>query len=179
MLEKFLKKSTWTDIALSLIFILLGAMFIANPELITSMIAVVLGLIFIIIGGLKLIDYFTVDKGNNYLLAIAIVAIIVGIIIMFCASTILSFFRILIAIWILYSGIVNLQTTIVWKDYKSKLWVVSLLLSIALIIASIYILVNTGAVLQTIGIVIVAYGIINIIENVIFIKKVDNFLDSK
>ena len=98
---------------------------------------------------------------------------------MFCASTILSFFRILIAIWILYSGIINLQTTIVWKDYKSKLWVVSLLLSIALIIASIYILVNTGAVLQTIGVIIVAYGIINIIENVIFIKKVDNFIDGK
>lgn len=177
MLEKFLKKSGWTDIVLSLIFILFGIMLITNPEAIVSFIAIILGVIFVLFGILKLIEYFTADKTNRYLLATGIVTIIIGIVIMNCANIILSVFRIVIAIWIIYSGIVNLQTAIIWKDYKSRLWLVTLLLSIAIIIAGIFILVNSGAILQTIGVVILTYAIINIVENIIFIKKIDNYLE--
>ena len=177
MWKNFLKKSSWTDIILSLIFILFGALLIARPDSVISMISILLGGIFIVIGVLRVIDYISTDRKDNYLLAIAIVAIIAGIIIMFCSDIILSLFRILIAIWIIYSGIMNLQTAIVWKDYKSRLWLMSLILSIITIIAGIYILVNSGAILQTVGIIIVVYGIIDIIERVIFIKKVDNYLE--
>jgi uncharacterized membrane protein HdeD (DUF308 family) len=142
-----------------------------------SIIAVLLGLIFIAIGGLKLVDYFASDKKDNYVFAMAVVSIIVGIVIMFCADIILSAFRVLIAIWIIYSGIMNLQTTIIWKDYKSKLWLSTLILAFVMIIAGVYILINNGAILQSIGIAIVVYGIINVIENVIFIKNVDDYLE--
>ena len=71
----------------------------------------------------------------------------------------------------------NLQTAIVWKDYKSKLWIITLILSIVMVIAGIYMLVNQGAVLQMVGVIILAYGIVDVIENVIFIKKIDNYLD--
>lgn len=176
MLEKILKKSGWTDIILSIIFVLFGVMLIANPEAIVSFIAIILGLIFILLGIFKLSEYFSTDKTNRYLLAIGIVAIIAGIVIMNCADIISSIFRIVIAICIIYSGIMNLQTIIVWKDYQSRLWLISLILSIMIIIAGIYILVNSGAILQTIGIIIVSYGVVNIMENFIFIKKVDNYL---
>ena len=149
MWKNFLKRSGWTDIVISLIFILFGAMLIARPESIMSIVAILLGVIFIVI----------------------------GIVIMFCSDIILSAFRILIAIWIIYSGIINLQTTIVWKDYKSRLWLLTLILAIAMIIAGIYILVNRGAILQTVGVAIVVYGIVDIIENIIFIKKVDDYLE--
>lgn len=177
MWEKFLKKSGWTDIVISVLFILFGIMLMARPESIISVISILLGGICIIMGVLKLIDYFTTNKQDNYLLAISVVAIIAGIIIMFCSDIILSVFRIVVAIWIIYSGIMNLQTAIVWKDYKSKLWLTTLIFAIAMIIAGIYILVNNGAMLQIIGGVIVAYGIVDVIENFIFIKKIDNYLD--
>lgn len=177
MWEKFLKKSSWSDIVVSLIFILFGILLIARPDSIISVISILLGGIMIIIGGLKLIDYFSNDRKDSYLLAISVVAIIAGIVVMFCSDIILSVFRILIGIWIIYSGIMNLQTAIVWKDYKSRLWLTSLILSILTIIAGIYILVNSGAILQTVGIIIVTYGIIDIIESVIFIKKIDNYLE--
>lgn len=177
MWKKFLKKSGWTDIIISLIFILFGIMLIARPESIMSVIAIILGLIFIAVGVLRMIDYFATDKKDNYIFAMAVVSIIIGIVIMFCADIILSAFRILIAIWIIYSGIMNLQTTIVWKDYKSKLWLTTLILAIVMIIAGIYVLINNGAILQTVGIAIVVYGIVDIIENAIFIKKVDDYLD--
>lgn len=176
-MEKILKKSSWTDMIVSFLFILFGIMLMAKPELIMSMISVILGTICIIMGILKGIDYFASGKKDNYLLAIAIVAVIAGIIIMFCADIIASVFRILIALWILYSGIMNLQTTIVWKNYQSRLWLLALILSIVTIMAGIYILITNGAMLQIIGSVIIIYGIMDIIESTIFIKKIDHYLD--
>lgn len=176
-MEKFLKKSSWTDIIVSLLFVLFGIMLIARPESIMSVVSILLGAICVVMGVLKGIDYFASGKSDSYLLAIAIVAIITGFIIMFCADIILSVFRIIIAIWIIYSGIMNLQTSIIWKDYKSRLWLLTLLFAIVIILAGIYILINSGAMLQLVGWIIVVYGIIDIIESVIFIKKIDNYLD--
>ena len=177
MWKKFLKKSGWTDLIISLIFILLGLMMIARPELVMSTITIVLGMICIVKGIFKITDYLAGNKQDNYLLAIAIIFIIIGIIIMFCSEFILSAFRILIAIWVIYSGIMNLQTIITWKEYTSRIWFTTLILAIVMICAGIYILVNNGAILQSIGIAIIIYGLIDIIENIIFIKKVDNYLD--
>lgn len=176
MFEKFLKKSGWTDIFVSLLFVLFGIMLITRPESIISIISILLGAICIIIGVLKLIDYYSTEKQDNYILAVSVVAIITGIIIMFCSDIILSVFRIIIGIWIIYSGLMNLQTTIVWKNYQSKLWIITILLAIIMIILGIYILINNGAVLQIIGGIIVTYGVTDIIENFIFIKKIDNYL---
>lgn len=177
MWKNFLKRSGWTDIVISLIFILFGTMLIARPESIMSIVAILLGIIFIVIGVLRTVDYFASNKEDNYLIAMALASIVIGIVIMFCSDIILSAFRILIAIWIIYSGIINLQTTIVWKDCKSRLWLLTLILAISMIIAGIYILVNSGAILQTVGVAIVVYGIVDIIENIIFIKKVDDYLE--
>lgn len=177
MWKKFLKKSGWTDIIVSLIFIIFGIMLISRPEEIVSVISILLGAIFVVMGILKIIDYYSNGKQDNYLVTIATVMILVGIVIMFCSNIILSVFRILIAVWIIYSGIMNLQTAIIWKDYKSRLWILTLLLAIATIVVGIYILINTGAILQTIGIAILIYGIVDIIESFIFIRKIDNYLE--
>lgn len=176
-MEKILKKSSWTDIIVSFLFIIFGMTLMARPECIMSIVSFFLGSIVIVMGLLKGVDYFASGKTDNYLLAIAIVAIITGIVIMFCADIIVSVFRIIIAIWIIYSGIINLQTTIVWKNYQSKLWMISLVLAIATIMAGVYILMNNGAMLQIIGGIITVYGIMDIIESAIFIKKVDHYLD--
>lgn len=177
MWKKFLKKSGWTDLIISVIFILLGIMMVARPELIMSTITIILGMICIAKGILNIIDYLAGDKQDNYLFAMAIIFIIIGIIIMFCSEFIISAFRILIALWVIYSGIMNLQTIIIWKEYQSRLWLTTLVLAIVMICAGFYILVNSGAILQSIGIAIIIYGLIDIIENIIFIKKVDNYLD--
>ena len=177
MWKKFLKKSGWTDIIISLIFVIFGIMLISRPEAIMSIISILLGGIFVVMGILKVVDYYSNGKQDNYLIALSVVMILIGIIIMFCADIIMSVFRILIGIWIIYSGIMNLQTAIIWKDYKSKVWLVTLILAITTIIVGVYVLVNTGAILQTVGIAILIYGLVDIIESFIFIKKVDNYLD--
>ena len=100
MLEKFLKKSSWTDIITSLIFILFGAMLIMSPEMVQAMIAILLGAVFIAMGIFRLINYFASGKLDNYSLATGIVAMIVGIVV-----SIFSYFS-LIRFMFLYDSII-------------------------------------------------------------------------
>lgn len=173
MLEKFLKKSTKQDIIISLLFIIFGIALIYNPSAVISILSFILGGIFIIIGILRISEYISTGKNSNYLLAIAILAIIIGIIIMCSSKIILSAFGIIIGIWITYVGIVNLETTILWKEYTSRIWLLSIILSIVTIIVGIYVLVNASAIMNIIGFIILLYGIINILEDIIFIKNVE------
>lgn len=177
MFRKFFKRFAFNDMLISLVLILIGIMMIVKPEVIQSSIAIIIGSVFIFIGIINLIDYFYNKRMDSFLFATAIISIIIGIVIMFCTEFILSAFRIIIAIWIIFSGIMNLHKTIVYRQSISSLWLVSLILSIAIIVAGIIILVNTGSILQMIGVTILVYGVINIVENAIFIRKVDDYLE--
>lgn len=177
MLEKILKKASWSDIIISIIFVIFGIFLVSNPDTIISMISIILGAIFIAMGVFKVMEYVSKGKQDTYLLGIGAVAILIGIIIMFCTGIILSLFRIIMGIWIIYSGIMNLQTAVKWKDLQSRLWLATVIGAAILIIAGIYVLINSGAILQTIGAIIIIYGVIDIIERIIFIKNVDNYLN--
>ncbi len=177
MLEKILKKSAWTDINVSIIFMIFGIICIARPEVVMNAISLVLGLLFMLAGLFKLFEFFHNNKKDYYTLAIAIILIASGIIIMFCTNIIFSLFRIIIGLWIIYSGILNLRTTFIWKEYKSVAWIVTLILSIIIIISGLYILLNAGTVLKMLGWIVLSYGILDIIESAIFIKKIDTYLE--
>lgn len=176
MLEKILKRASWSDVAISGVFIIVGILLATNPGIVTTMLSVILGGIFVALGAFKIIEYVSKGKQDNYLLGIGAVAILAGIIIMFATGIILSLFRIIIGVWMLYTGIMNMQTVIVWKDYQSRLWLTTLIGSVLTLIAGIFILVNSGAIIQAIGWIIIFYGVIDIIERLIFIKNVDNYL---
>ncbi len=176
MLEKILKRASWSDVVISVIFIVFGILLVSNPGAIVSMISIILGGIFVAIGIFKIIEYISKGKEDTYLMGIGAVAILAGIVIMFATGTILSIFRIIIGIWIIYTGIMNLHTATIWKDYQSRLWLATVIGSVITIIAGIYILANSGAIIETIGWIIIIYGVIDIIERLIFIKNVDNYL---
>ncbi|MBR3003412.1 MAG: DUF308 domain-containing protein [Clostridia bacterium] len=176
MLEKILKRASWSDIIISVVFVIFGILLVTNPQTITTMLSVILGGIFVALGVFKIIEYIHTGKQDSYLLGIGSVAILAGIVIMFATGIILSIFRIIIGIWIIYTGIMNLQTAVVWKDYKSRLWLATVIGSLLTIISGIYVLANSGAIFETIGWIIIFYGIIDIAERLIFIKKVDNYL---
>ena len=177
MFEKFLKRTNWTDIVISLLFVILGILLIMKPSEMISVISILLGAILFIIGFLKLVDYFTSKDKEDYLLTFALVAVVLGVIVLFCSDVITGIFRVLLGIWIIASGIKNFQTSLVWKDSKSGLWTVTVLCSLLMIIAGIVILVSTTLAFRIVGIVILIYAILDIIARTIFIKKVQDYLD--
>ena len=77
MFEKLLKRSSWTDIVISLIFVLLGILLIAKPDETVAAISMIFGILFIAIGVLKLVEYYTSDTRTDYLLTIALIAVII------------------------------------------------------------------------------------------------------
>lgn len=177
MFEKFLKRTNWTDIVISILFVILGALLIIKPSEMMSVISILLGMVLFIIGFLKLVDYFTSKDKEDYLLTFALVAAVLGVIVLFCSDVITGIFRIALGIWIIVSGIKNFQTTLVWKEVKSGLWTTTLICSMLMIISGIVILVSTTLAFRIVGIVIVIYAVLDIISRLIFIKEVQDYLD--
>ena len=66
MFEKFLKRSSWVDIVTSFVFVLFGILLIAKPIEMMAVISILLGAIFIVIGFLKIVDYFTSRDKEDY-----------------------------------------------------------------------------------------------------------------
>lgn len=176
MVEKFLKRSSWTDIVISIIFVLFGVLLIAKPNETVGAISIILGILFIAMGVLKLVEYYTADTKEDWLLTVALISVVLGIVILFASDAILSVFRVILGIWIIATGIMDLQTTLVWKEVKSPYWTAAVALSMAMMLAGIIILVNQNILFTTMGIIIVIYGILDIIDRFIFMKKINNYM---
>lgn len=178
-MKNLLKKSGWTDVIVSAIFAIIGILMIVKTDAATKIISYILGGIFIVVGLVKIVDYF-IAKGNydfyNYDLIYGIIAIIIGLITILCGDAIGAMFRIMIGVWIMYSGLIRLTLSLKLHAAKSKTWIVSLLMALLMIACGIYITFTQGAIILTIGIIMVIYSVMNLIESVIFIKNVNEIL---
>lgn len=176
MLEKFLKRASWIDIVISIIFVLFGLLLIAKPNETIGAISIILGIVFIAMGVLKLVEYYTADTREDWLLTVALITVVIGVVILFTSNAIISLFRVILGIWIIATGIMDLQTAIKWKEVKSPYWTATVLFAILMMLAGIVILVNQNIVFTTLGIIIVIYGILDIIDRVIFMKKINDYM---
>lgn len=175
--QTLLKKTGYMSIIESIVFALIGIILMWKPEETLSIISYILGGIFCIIGIAKIIGYVQA-KGKqdlyNYHLVYGIMAIIIGIITIAYSGTILSVFRIIIGVWIVYSALVRGSTALKLRNLNSRLWLYSLIIAIAMCICGIYIIVNSGAILFTVGLAILIYAIMDFIENILFLKNTKN-----
>ena len=175
MFEKFLKRSNWTDIAIAFVFILLGSLLMLKPDEMMSVLSILLGAVFIIVGFLKLLDYFISKDKEDYLLTMSVIFVIIGAIMILSPSIISNLFSIALGIWIIAAGLRNFQTTLVWKEVKSGYWTVALVFSMLMMIAGIAILSNTTIAVQVIGIIIIIYALLDIMTKMIFMKKIKDY----
>ena len=139
-------------------------------------ISIIFGIVFIAMGVLKLIEYFTSETKEDYLLSIALIAVVFGVIVLFASDSIISLFRIILGVWIIAAGIMDFQTTLIWKEVKSVYWTLALLFSMLMIIAGIVILVNANILFTTIGILTIIYAVLDIIDRIIFMSKIKDYI---
>lgn len=178
-MEKFLKKGSFVSILTSLVILAVGVLMICNPDVVTSIVGYVIGGVFVVLGVYKVINYF-VSKGKydfyNYDLVYGILAIVLGIIVMLCMNSITSLLRIMIGIWILYSGLLRLTFSFKLKKFYVDSWVFSLVASVLMIVAGLFVTLYQGTILVALGFVMVFCSIMDIIEEIIFMKNVDKLL---
>ena len=174
-MEKLFKKAGWFSILVAIIYIVLGIMIMVKPGTALDIIAIVTGIVFLVVGIIKVVDYFVL-QGNydfyNYELIHGLVAFVIGIIILAYARQVSTIFIVLVGIWITYSGLMNLTLSMKLHATKMKTWIAVFVLSLIMMIAGIYIIVAPENVMVLIGAFMVGYAIIELIENFIFMKNV-------
>ena len=155
--KELLKKSGWIAIVESLVFAILGIILVWQKDAIMSIIAYILGAVFILLGLIKVINYVQA-KGKsdlyNYELVYGLMSIIIGIVIM------------------VYSAIVRASSSLKLRVLKSNIWIYSLVIAIIMLICGLVVIFNTGAIIEVIGAIMIVYSILDIIENIIFINNV-------
>lgn len=175
-LKKILTKTGWLSLVESLVFAIIGIVLIQNPEGSVKVISYILGIAFILIGAYKIIAHLASDeKGNiyDYSIVYGIMAIIIGIIMMVFSGAISTLFGVIVGVWIIYSAILRASSSIKLKEFgTSKIWILSLVLSVLMLICGIYIIANASKIAAAIGVFILIYSIIDIVENIIFINNV-------
>ncbi len=176
-MEEFLKKTGWTSIITSVVTAIIGVSIIRNPGALMNVVAYILGIVFIGFGIVKLISYF-VAKGTydfyNYEMVFGILAIIMGIVTIAYRETIATIFRIVIGIWILYSGLMRLGLVSKLKSLGIKEWKTALVIAILILLSGVYVIFNGASIGVAIGIAILIYSVMDIIEGVIFLRNVDS-----
>lgn len=174
-MEKFLKKAGWTSVITSVVFGIIGLIMIYNPETTMKFISTILGIFFIVVGIIKVISYF-VSKGNSTLftndIAWGLIAIIIGLVTMVYSNTIESIFRIMIGIWIIYSGFTRFTLSFRLKNVNDRLWALVLTLAVLMVIGGLYVTFYPGALIVTLGVIILIYSIMDLVESFIFMRNV-------
>lgn len=174
-IEKFFKKSGWISILESVLFAILGIVVINNTNTTLKVISSVLGIIFIIIGTCKTINWMCArGKYDLYNLDLfyGLIAITIGIVTIMYSGAIETIFRIIIGVWIIYMSFVRMNLALKIKGLDSKISIGTFLLAILMLICGIYIISNSGTLILTIGYIMIIYSIIDIIENIIFMKNI-------
>lgn len=178
-MEQFFKKMGWTSIITSLGFAILGLVIVYNPNTTFQVISYVLGGILIAYGVIKILEYLKMKDINSMYsteLSFGVIAALLGIVVIICSDMIEAMIRVLIGIWIVYSGIMRLGLAIKLQKFDSdnRIWLPVLFIALAMLICGIYIISNPGTVMMTIGIIMVVYAIMDIIEEVIFMRNIKN-----
>ena len=176
-MEQFFKKIGWSSIITSLGFAILGLIIAYNPNTTFQIISNVLGAILIAYGVIKILEYLKMKDINSLYsteVSFGIIAVLLGIVVIICSDMIEAMIRVLIGIWIVYSGCMRFVLAIKLQKFDSdnRIWIPGLIIAIIMLICGMYIITSTGAIIMTIGIFMVIYGVLDIIEEVIFMKNI-------
>lgn len=175
-IKALLKQSGMTNIIVSIIFAIFGVILCVFHEAAVKLISILLGILFLGSGLARIITYIEGRGRDEHLngdLLLGAILFIFGIVAIVYTNTIGMILRTIVSIWIIYAGISKTYLSMKLKNLCASAWIVSIVLSLIMIIFGLYILFNNGAIITLIGTIMIAYAIIDIIENIIFIRKLN------
>ena len=175
-MKEYFSKINNMNILSSIIFIIISLVLIFNPEGTLKIISYLVGALFIVMGFVKIFNYFKDKKNENTYfkddLVYGIVYILVGIFALVATGFLASMFRIIVALWIIYAGVLRLIYTFRFKVYGDNMWVLNLVLSIIILACGVFILFNNGILIATMGVIMLCYSILDLIESCIFSQNI-------
>lgn len=168
-MKKF-AKDVLTDFALmSVLFILLGVLFLVFPETSGKMVCYILAGVLCILGVVRIVSYFLAEVASESYrpdFTVGIVLLGFGIFIFAKPQVILSILPIAVGISVLLDSLLKLQSAIDMLRMKSSGWWIMLVLTVITAVLGVIMLVDpfaTAAVfLQFIGISLIVTGLLDV-----------------
>lgn len=178
MVLEYVKNYEKKSIVTSILMMILAVLLIFNPAGVTNIVLNVFGVVVLIAGTINILSYIFQDKDTkqiSYDLFNGIVMIILGCIIIVFKSLIISIIPIIVAIWIIYSGIIKYQMSKslnVVENKQAKILTISAIIQVVL---GVLILLNPFgtaiAVISIVGMILFVTELQDLIEGLYVIKN--------
>lgn len=127
MMEGLLKKIKTNVVISSLLCVILGLVLVIRPGLSMRIVCTAVGIVLIVAGVTRMIDYFAARDGSMYSqvnLVFGIVLAVVGVWIVVKPDTVLAIIPIIVGIVIVIHGLHNIRQAMeLWRDKYDKWWV--------------------------------------------------------
>jgi uncharacterized membrane protein HdeD (DUF308 family) len=164
---------------MAVLYILLGIVLIANPEFSALVICRLFGVIMLVPGIFKLLDFFVSKNFYDSLLesdiVIGIFSIFLGCLMLIAPKTIIAAVPIILGLVIIVDSIFRFQLSINLKKHEYRSWNIHLWLSLLTALLGLLLLFNpfAGSIFLTrlVGIALVINGVFNL-WGMIFISKI-------
>ena len=175
-----IKKTAWSAVIESLALIVLGVLFIVFRDTMVHILAYIVGIFFIVKGGVQIVNYF-MEKGqndflNNGLLS-GVVSVLIGIAALVIGDDIAHVFRVIIGIRIIYESIVRINTATKLASAKIGAWRYILIISLIMLVLGMIITFVEGAGAALVGWVMVFTGVIGVVGDIMFIQYVNTIVE--
>lgn len=168
-------------IIVSVLLCALGVFMMLRPEVSAYALSIACGVIFILLGVMKLVGYFSKDLYRlafQYDLAFGLLVIAVGVVILSRPGEMMGLMCVILGLCILADGLFRVQTALNAKHFGLPLWWLILVWAIVTGIMGFLLLLRPGiggrALMIFMGAALVAEGLLNIDTIVTAVKIVKN-----
>lgn len=131
MMERLLKKVKTNVAIFSILCVILGLILVFRPGLSMRIVCTAVGVVLIVTGIMRMVDYFAVRDGSMYSqinLIFGIVLAVVGVWITVKPDKVLAIIPIIVGIVIILHGLQNVRQAMeLWRDKYNKWWVACIL----------------------------------------------------
>ena len=176
-------------IAVSVLFCIVGILFIALPEISTKIVGIEIGIAAIVFGIVKLIGYFSKDLYRlafQFDLEFGILMVVLGTIVLFNPKNVMAFIAAAFGIAILFDGLFKIRIALDSKRFGIKDWwlilslaIIAGIIGVALIFDSAF---GAGVLTILMGVSFLSEGILNlytVIRTVLIVKnQVPDFVET-
>ena len=165
------KRIFWASIASTLVMLIFGILLFIFPETVIKSVAIAMGVIFIMIGVIPIINYFrfrATGFTTTFSFLLGIFCIVAGLILLMNENILGTIIPILTGVWMIINSINRISISMDLRDDKIPFWVITFIYAILTLVAGVLLIldpVNGGKlVTKSIGIIICVYSALDVID---------------
>ena len=182
-LDKLFRKIMWIEIAISVVLILTGVVFLIWPSISVQVLSILFGIVILASGIMNIYGYmkrksFPIFKFH---LVYGILSVILGILTIINPFTFSQVVTIFIGVWMLYLAVVKIDLSLRLKTIGESSWSLLLVSAILEIFMSILIFINPFSnlvITQVAGAYFILSGILNCTDAVLTKNRAIDFMDN-